>query len=354
MPAELCQSEGRIGWKWGGEGVCFVGPDAKARAEEVGRAIAARRADLVVHADAWNWYLAQPALRERPTHVCTPLGNPTLLREMHATPAPRGKRRDARRKRLPVQRQPNALERRYRAQLIRRVRATNKLLNAAMREAFRRLPGINERARKDSPASDAAALIRVVNQVERAVAAGSPASPTDLLALGGQIEGFTTRAVNSQIVGSVVPIDPATTLGVTGDLLDAWASDNVALIQSLDAVYFDQVRDAARETVQQGRSTAALSKLIKTRFNVAKSRADLIATDQVGTLNAKVTQNRQTSLGIEEYIWSNSGDNKVRTKHKDTPTGLGETVRRWDTPHPTEGHPGEPPRCRCSAIAVIP
>ncbi len=352
MPAERCQSESRIGWRWGSEGSCFVGPDAKSRAEEVGRAIAARRADLVVHADAWRWYLAQPALRNRPTHVCAPLGNPTLLRELHDTHAPRG-RKDARRRRLPVQGQPNALERRYRAQLQRRANATSKLLEAAIQQAFGRVPGINERARRDSPASDAAALINVVNQVERAVS-GSPISATALARIGGQVEGFTTRAVSTQIVGSVVPIEPSTTLGVTADLLDAWVADNVALITSLDAQYFEQVRDIISESVDKGRSTATISKLLQQRAKVAKSRADLIATDQVGTLNAKVTQNRQTALGIEEYIWSNSGDSKVRTKHKDTPTGLGETVRRWDTPHPTEGHPGEPPRCRCSAIAVIP
>jgi SPP1 gp7 family putative phage head morphogenesis protein len=101
--------------------------------------------------------------------------------------------------------------------------------------------------------------------------------------------------------------------------------------------------------VQKGQSTRTLTAKLEERFRVSQSRAKLIATDQVGTLNAKITQERQTSLGIEEYTWSSSDDERVRPLHQQ----LDDTVRRWDDPHPTEGHPGEPIGCRCSAIPVI-
>jgi len=41
MPVMRCQKDGQDGYKWGPEGVCFVGPDAEEKAAEVGRAIKA-------------------------------------------------------------------------------------------------------------------------------------------------------------------------------------------------------------------------------------------------------------------------------------------------------------------------
>jgi len=43
MPVTECQKDGESGHKWGEEGVCFIGPDSRERAAEVGRAIHARQ-----------------------------------------------------------------------------------------------------------------------------------------------------------------------------------------------------------------------------------------------------------------------------------------------------------------------
>lgn len=39
MPAQRCQIDGQSGWKWGNEGKCYVGPDARRKAEAQGKAI---------------------------------------------------------------------------------------------------------------------------------------------------------------------------------------------------------------------------------------------------------------------------------------------------------------------------
>jgi SPP1 gp7 family putative phage head morphogenesis protein len=69
----------------------------------------------------------------------------------------------------------------------------------------------------------------------------------------------------------------------------------------------------------------------------------------VAKLNGRITQHRQESLGVERYEWSSSGDERVRKAHRK----LDGQVRRWDDPHPTEGHPGSAIACRCVAIAVF-
>lgn len=39
MPLKKCSSEGQSGWKWGDEGHCYIGPDAKKKAIKQGYAI---------------------------------------------------------------------------------------------------------------------------------------------------------------------------------------------------------------------------------------------------------------------------------------------------------------------------
>ena len=39
MPLKQCSSDGKSGWKWGDEGHCYTGPDAKKKALKQGYAI---------------------------------------------------------------------------------------------------------------------------------------------------------------------------------------------------------------------------------------------------------------------------------------------------------------------------
>lgn len=41
MPVQRCQKNGKKGWKWGKSGKCYTGANAKAKAEEQGRAVKA-------------------------------------------------------------------------------------------------------------------------------------------------------------------------------------------------------------------------------------------------------------------------------------------------------------------------
>lgn len=365
---------------------------------ELARHLAQQRADearvVAREARAAGWYLQHPAVQvgRASCSACSAAGGAQLLREL---------RGDARQAKPPAQRQPYALEARYRGQLRRRVRATHRLLLQELRRALAPMrEGINARARQrdradslrslhpglrrvdvlaelllaagsshasdealaaelldleldlqarraDSATSDARKLIRVVERVRRAVQA-APAQQALLLTLAEQVRSFTSRSVTQQLL-TVAGLEVLPQLGQASALLGKWATDNVALISSLDTRYLDEVRDAVLATVGEGHSTASLSRAISERYGVARSRADLIATDQVGTLNAKITQERQQQLGVESYTWSSSGDSRVRPLH----VQLDGTVRRWDDPHPTEGHPGLPIRCRCSAIPVI-
>jgi len=43
MPVQKCSKNGKEGYKWGKEGKCFTGPNAKEKAKEQGQAIKAKK-----------------------------------------------------------------------------------------------------------------------------------------------------------------------------------------------------------------------------------------------------------------------------------------------------------------------
>jgi SPP1 gp7 family putative phage head morphogenesis protein len=94
-----------------------------------------------------------------------------------------------------------------------------------------------------------------------------------------------------------------------------------------------------------------VSKEISARFGVSQRRAAFIARDQVAKLNGDLTRLRQTDLGIDNYIWRTSLDERVRPGHAQL-----EGMRQsWDKPpivDPKTGrraHPGGDFNCRCTA-----
>ena len=114
-----------------------------------------------------------------------------------------------------------------------------------------------------------------------------------------------------------------------------------------------------RETLTKAEAGAwrveDLRKQIQADFDVTKSKADLLARDQVLKLNGQLTQLRQQNAGISEYDWSTSGDERVREIHGD----LDGTRQSWDSPpivseDGRREHPGGDYQCRCVAIPVIP
>lgn len=85
--------------------------------------------------------------------------------------------------------------------------------------------------------------------------------------------------------------------------------------------------------------------------DAADANAALIARDQMGKMNAAFNQVRQSELGITQYRWRSSDDERVRPDH----VALDGQVFSWDEPGPLIGefgdpcHPGEDIQCRCSA-----
>lgn len=121
---------------------------------------------------------------------------------------------------------------------------------------------------------------------------------------------------------------------------------NVELITSIPAEYFDKIREAVEDNTQQGTRYESLVERVQEIGDVTESRADLIARDQTSKMNSAFNEARQTSLGIEEYIWQGAGDERERETHM---ANNGQRFR-WDDPPAETGNPGEDINCRCVAV----
>ncbi len=144
------------------------------------------------------------------------------------------------------------------------------------------------------------------------------------------------------------------------DLQANWVARNAALIKTIPQQYMAQVEMLIREAALKGLQPSELKKQIMELTGVSERRAKVIARDQMAKANAELTKYRQEDLGITEYTWLTSRDERVRG----TPGGKYPNARpshfaregdrfKWSAP-PEGGHPGMAIMCRCVALPVFP
>lgn len=143
------------------------------------------------------------------------------------------------------------------------------------------------------------------------------------------------------------------------DVVNDAIVSNVGLIKSIPEKYFSELERIVNTGFQDGWTYNQIQESILKLGQSTNSRARFIARDQIGKMNSRFNQARQTNLGIEEYEWSTSQDERVRGN----PTGRyprakhnhykrnGE-VFKWNDP-PPGGHPGQDYQCRCTPIPVL-
>lgn len=116
-----------------------------------------------------------------------------------------------------------------------------------------------------------------------------------------------------------------------------------------------KLRDEVEESVNAGYRAEHLKEIIKERYQVSESKAEFLAKQETSLLTSKYTQIRYKDAGINKYIWSTSGDNRVRHDHKE----LDGRIISYDDPPIVDkatgrkAHAGEDFGCRCIQVPVI-
>lgn len=124
--------------------------------------------------------------------------------------------------------------------------------------------------------------------------------------------------------------------------------ENIQLVMKAGRSYADDVRSVFSDPDNVGLSVEDLKSQLLERGSVSESRAELIARDQTLKVNGAITEIRQTSAGVDSYVWSTSLDERVREEH----AALEGQKFSWSDP-PSVGHPGQDFQCRCVAVPVI-
>jgi hypothetical protein len=156
---------------------------------------------------------------------------------------------------------------------------------------------------------------------------------------------------------------------------DQWAYNNYWYMQKYAKDWGRKVDELTERAVTSGWSLSSLTKAIMdSDKSMLENKARFLARDQIGKLNGQITQRRMESAGLSMYIWSTSGDERVRGD----PSGffpdaepshyvMDNLLCRWDDPtaYSEDGgktwinrpynavklHPGEDYNCRCTALA---
>lgn len=162
------------------------------------------------------------------------------------------------------------------------------------------------------------------------------------------------------------------------DVLTLWSNDNFGLIKSLSSEYIKKVNTIVSTGIADGNTWDKIMRDMRgMNKNMTKPRATLIARDQTGKLNGRLTKRRNQEAGISLYQWFTALDERVRPVNPKLSTStsvqnhrlMHGTYNRWDDatvfsedqgktwkkrPSNMQGAiPGSQIQCRCSSGTVF-
>jgi SPP1 gp7 family putative phage head morphogenesis protein len=255
-----------------------------------------------------------------------------------------------RRRRVPKQQQPNGIRLAYSQALLVIPRRARELVQQLVVPA---LPALVAEAAlvhdAEAPAGYADRFIRLVQQASQALFGEFTNERLSRLAatFGERVSGFNRQQLGRQF-RAAIGIDPLENAPRLTRVLQAFATENAALITSVPQKYFSEIESTTLQALRTGTRAEDIQGLYEDRYGVSESRARLIARDQVGKLNGQMNKVRQGELGVTRFTWRTSEDERVREEH----AALDGTEWSWDDP-PGEGIPGEPINCRCLGEPVL-
>lgn len=134
-------------------------------------------------------------------------------------------------------------------------------------------------------------------------------------------------------------------------VITEYVEQNVSLITSVTNESIERVQQLVSRAKLEEMTVEELSSEIRAKLKISKKRADLIAVDQVASLNADLNRSEQEKVGITHYRWRDKNDGRERPLHRK----IRGNIYKWGEKTDAENGlpPGKPIRCRCVAVPVI-
>jgi SPP1 gp7 family putative phage head morphogenesis protein len=241
----------------------------------------------------------------------------------------------------------------YKAELLKIVTALRRATEAELLPTLRQVvPMLNKSA--DGIARDAAIPRRPIEFSLTKLAqkfGGIEETATRLATAAAQRSLAETDKRLAAVIGESMKVDISVALTESGPIrasVTKAVQANIDLIKTIPDQYFEKLGTTVWDNLVDGVRFEDLADKIQHVADVTESRAKLIARDQTSKMNGAFNEARQTSVGIDKYIWSTSGDERVREEH----AANDGKIFDWNDP-PATGHPGEDIQCRCVALPYV-
>lgn len=143
------------------------------------------------------------------------------------------------------------------------------------------------------------------------------------------------------------------------------ALKNVASISFLPKQDLNKIAKIIESGLRQGLTYKDVAIEIQQTVGVSEEQAQFIARNQTKKLNSDLTRLRQEEIGISEYVFQTSGDERVRPSHaimdgkicnwSDPTVYKKKTKGKWlkRPKGATLHHPGDEENCRCVSLPVL-
>lgn len=247
-----------------------------------------------------------------------------------------------------------------------------RLLNEELKKRIPELMAEYKRERHgDSRMDDAMDLDRKVREMFRDIAIAIEKKMGDF-GLDKKIESIARMTKNTSLREWKRAVHDTLGIDLMNDYYNAdfyaeqlrrWVDENVLKIKTIPNNTLDEMREIVLKGYTGGKPIRAIQQEIQHQYNVDKHKAQMLARDQIATLNSQIAQSQQRDAGCTKYRWSSSHDSRVRDCHAELD---GQTFS-WDDPpemwYETQKsgrvytgrhcHPGEDYCCRCVAIPVF-
>ena len=167
-----------------------------------------------------------------------------------------------------------------------------------------------------------------------------------------------TDAQNREEFRRVLRVEPFEAEPWLGPLTRDWITENASLVRTTAEGQFNALENAMFRMIRGGESMKDIRRELQRTFDTSVARAKLIARDQVSKYNGQLNRERQTRLGVTEYVWHTVEDARVRPDHG----RLDGLTFRWSDPPVTvttgnrageRNHPGGDIQCRCWPEPVL-
>lgn len=132
----------------------------------------------------------------------------------------------------------------------------------------------------------------------------------------------------------------------------AFQNTQLALVKDLGTArvppipyeHFQRLGALVQNSVHSGLRVEELRKQLTELDGVSSRRAEVIARDQTGKYNGRMTGIRHQEIGVKAYFWRTTDDGRVRDEHR-----ARDGKRFLYSRPPADGAPGIPVQCRCFA-----